>query len=259
MPTEIASAKPARPPEVFALNTATTNAELMVYCRDLGYLDAAKSTLDATWGLGRFWTLWKPDLLIGNDLVAAKAHNLRSSFTALPFRDRSIPNVVFDPPYKMGGQAGSHPSDEGYGVAVQATPAERLGLIGEGCVETMRVASERVFVKSQDQVVSGDVAWQTDLITSLFTGAGWLKEDALFLRNKIGQPKRGHCGRCGEHYVLTTAHGWKSVRRKLAPTACADGCDIEESPQQHARRNYSTLLVFRRTTLADDIGAQRAT
>lgn len=570
-----------RPPTVFALNSATTNAELMVYCRDLGYLTNDKATLDATWGLGRFWKLWAPDLLIGNDLVDTKAHNLRSSFTALPFANRSIPNVVFDPPYKMclddetqiltrrgwltcdevttddlaysldhatgraewkritsiniydrelsavhvcdgknldfvatgnhrwpvltgngvrtwktsatlargdrvihsaawsgapststltdafvelvawfwtegtydsvrksgrsnstygsicqshqvnaanceritsafedvygpsverfersgrlregnsvprawrvheeerntrfifsaaigrellewapdkvpsleffelltpdqlelfiqvsiladaqnpgmlaqanpeaaksfalacilsgravsladdrgdgngtsvriksrhyskpsrpgvqrelrvtrvwcptvednstwlarrglsvyftgnSGRAGTHPSDEGYGVAVQATAAQRLGLIGDGCTECMRVASERCFVKSQDQVCSGDVAWQTDLITAAFTDDGWVKEDALFLRNNIGQPKRGRCTVCSEHYVLTRSGEWRTVRRTLAPIACPDGCEIEESPQQHARRNYSTLLVFRRTS-----------
>ena len=33
--------------------------KLMVACRDLGYISGA--VFEPTFGLGRFWTLWRPD------------------------------------------------------------------------------------------------------------------------------------------------------------------------------------------------------
>ena len=59
--------------------TATTTPNWCATSATLGYLRPEWTTLDATYGLGRFWKLWRPEVLIGNDLhTEADTHH---SFT----------------------------------------------------------------------------------------------------------------------------------------------------------------------------------
>jgi hypothetical protein len=198
--------------DILAISTARTNAELIVQCHNLGYLGDDMVTLDPTFGLGRFWTLWKPTHLAAYDLEPAKSPTgWPMDFTDLPWRTPTFDAVVFDPPYKLNGTGGSHPSDAGYGVATRGIRwQERHDLIYAGIDECVRVLKPAgtLLIKCQDQVVSGSVRWQTRLFADRAESGGCQLVDMLHLTGRRPQP--------------------------------------EGRRQVHARRNYSTLLILKK-------------
>jgi hypothetical protein len=147
--------------EVRAIGDRTSNAELMADCARLGYVTGY--VLDMTYGLGRFWKLHRPEHMVTNDLDAELEADWAFDFTAMPFGADAFHTVVFDPPYKLNGTGGSHPSDKGYGVADSLSVESRMRLIFDGVTEGARMLAPggHLLVKCQDQVVSGHKVWQT--------------------------------------------------------------------------------------------------
>lgn len=191
--------------DIRATRAWPTNAHMIADVAKLGYLDGA--VLDATYGEGNFWTVWRPVSLTTNDLWKPADHHY--DFRAMGFPDHAFHAVVFDPPYKLSGTPALGQFDYRYGTDKAMTFTERMALLREGALECARVASSHLLIKCQDQVVSGRVYWQTDYFTSLLTAGGWTKVDRFdFVYNPRPQPGN---------------------RR-----------------QQHARRNSSQLLVFAR-------------
>ena len=193
------------------MSTARNNAELIAQAAQLGYLPGP--VLDATHGLGRFWSVHRPDDLTTMDLDPGRAGSVVGDFTALPFADRSFASVVLDPPYKLNGTStgrGAAASDRDYGVAgadwSRLSWQDRHALIRAGIGEAARVARRVVLVKCQDQVCSGRVRWQTREFADHAESLGCRLVDQLHLGGMREQP---------------------AGRRQV-----------------HARRNYSTLLVL---------------
>ena len=197
---------------VYAISDATTNAQLIAQCAQLGHLTADMTTLDATYGLGRFWTVWRPDRLYGCDLDPTRARNAIADFTRLPFPDGTFDAVVFDPPYKLNGRS-DLAMDAGYGVDIRASWQDRMQLCRDGITEAVRVTRPggRVLVKCQDQVCSGQVRWQTIDFANHAMSLGCRLVDRFDLLSYRPQP--------------------------------------EGRRQVHARRNHSTLLVFATRTV----------
>jgi hypothetical protein len=194
-----------------AIGTRRTNAELIVDCRTLGYLTDTDVILDATYGLGRFWNLWRPRALVTNDLDPSTSADHHHDFRQLPFSDRQFDAVVFDPPYKLNGtpgQGGPATSDRSYGVATRCTWQDRHELIRAGIAETARVCGRTLAIKCQDQVSSGAVRWQTREFADQAEHHGFTLTDMLHVAGYRPQPP----GRT----------------------------------QRHAARDYSTLLVLHR-------------
>lgn len=195
-----------------AIGSRSTNAQLMADCAKLGYLNGR--VLDLTYGLGRFWTEFRPDDLTTNDWDESRGADHQWDFTSVPLPSGSFDSVVLDPPYKLNGTGGSHPSDEAYGVAdPYMSINDRHMLMKLGLREAIRLARTGGFVlaKCQDQVSSGQVQWQTLLLNAcaaagVADGAWGKLVDMLHVQSYRSQPAR---------------------RRQL-----------------HARRDYSTLLVF---------------
>lgn len=199
--------------EVVTAATAwRTNGELIAACARLGYITDTDLVLDCTYGRGTWWSVWRPAHLTGCDLDPTKSPiGYSVDFTALPFDDQLFTVVAFDPPYKLNGTP-THAVDERYGVAGAYTNvADRHRLILEGMNECARVLTRdgHLLVKCQDQVNAGRVRWQTDMVTTHALELGLAKVDALLMLGGRPQP----VGRT----------------------------------QQHARRNYSTLLIFQRS------------
>jgi hypothetical protein len=195
--------------DVRAIGTRRNNAELIADCHALGYLRDTDRVLDATYGLGRFWRLWRPLGLVTNDLHTEA--DLRADFTALPFPDLSFDACIFDGPYKLNGRpasGGPANSDADYGVATYQRWQDRHALLRAGITETARLTRRTLLVKCQDQVSSGQVRWQTREFTEHAESYGFRLIDALHVQGMRAQP---------------------SNRRQV-----------------HARRDYSTLLVLER-------------
>lgn len=194
------------PGVIYAAQKWPTNAHMIVDCARLGYLRSDWLTLDATYGLGNFWKVWRPP---HNRLITLDQYTpaqIKADFTRLPFWSESFDAVVFDPPYKLNGTPSQ--SDKAYGVHVPTRWQDRIALICKGVHECARVTENILLVKCQDQVVSGKVVWQTDIVTYAAKQVGMTKVDRLdFLTDPRPQP---------------------------------------HSRQIHARRNYSTLLIFQK-------------
>lgn len=196
--------------EIQSIGDWSSNADLIADVALLGWLADDLTVLDATYGLGAFWSKYRPPLLTGCDLDPAKSPCGESvDFRALPFGDRSFDVVVFDPPYKLNGTPALAGFDASYGVDVPTTWQDRMQVIADGARDCARVARRHLLVKCQDQVVSGKMRWQTDVVTAVAYDAGFRKADRFdFRSNGLPQPP----GRS----------------------------------QQHARHSVSQLLVFTR-------------
>lgn len=194
---------------VLAVHAWPTNAHLIADVARVGYLHRDWVVLDPTYGTGTWWRRFRPRHLIGSDIDPARSPVGQSvDFTSMPYQDRAFDAVAFDPPYKLNGTP-TAAVDSRYGVDVPRTREERHDLIVRGIKECARVLAPRGFllVKCQDQVNGGKVRWQTDLVTDAGSSCGLDKVDAFHMLAYRPQP---------------------------AGTI-----------QEHARRNHSTLIVFR--------------
>lgn len=196
--------------EVQSIGDWSTNAELIADVAVLGWLADDLTVLDATYGLGAFWTKYRPPLLTGVDINPERSPwGCAVDFRDLPFDDRSFDVAVLDPPYKLNGTPSLEGFDASYGVDARSSWQDRMRLIADGARECARVARKHLLVKCQDQVVSGKMRWQTDVVTEVAYRAGFRKADRFDFRSAgIPQP---------------------AGRR-----------------QQHARHSVSQLLVFTR-------------
>ena len=198
---------------IMAIGDWKNNAELIANgVVPLGYLRSEWTILDATYGLGRFWRYWCPPHLVTNDLNPVANPDHQYDFRAFPPHWAStFSAVVLDPPYKLNGTGGSHPSDVAYGVATTGVRwQDRMAMCKDGIVECARLLKPFgiLLVKCQDQVCSGKVRWQTIEFSDTADRAGCVLIDMLHLPSYRAQP--------------------------------------EGRTQQHARRNYSTLLIMQK-------------
>lgn len=193
--------------DVLAIGDWKTNSDMIADVARLGYLDGR--VLDATYGLhGGFWKAWAPDELVANDLHHPADHHY--SYREFPIRwESTFDSVVFDPPYKLNGTPALGDQDERFGTTRRTTREEVLEDLRLGAIECYRVAKRFLLVKCQDQVEGGKVRWQTDLVTEAVSGVGGEKIDRFDFKYEI-RPQPG------------------------------------DRTQRTARRNYSTLLVFRK-------------
>lgn len=207
---------------VMAFGDWTDNGDLIADVARLGYLDGR--ILDCTYGYGTFWKAWRPADFVACDLDPAKSPIGRSvDFTAMPFEDRSFDGVVFDPPYKLNGKPDDS-IDERYGVHEMTRWRDRMALMRAGFSDSCRVARRHVLAKCQDQVCSGKVRWQSYELTTLALTLGFGLVDRFDFETYRPQPEKN-----------------------------PDGSDRR---QVHARRNTSSLLVFRRGWWTSDLPKQ---
>lgn len=212
---------------VLALAERRTNAALIADCATLGYLTDDMTIWDPTYGLGTFWTDWQPDPGVSGhlhrtDIDPAKSPDCSDGIdaTSSPWPNDWWHAVVLDPPYKLNG------TDQGeghrYGVTQPATRADKHRLMADMLTEAHRVVRPggTVLIKCQDQVEGGRVRWQSHTFAAHGEALGLELVDLLLFPSYRPQPS----GRS----------------------------------QHHARRNYSTLLVFtkprRRRSPAIDLG-----
>lgn len=193
------------PSIIFAATDWPTNAHMIADCKRLNYINGL--VVDVTYGEGNFWTIYRPDGLVGHD----KWKGDGVDFRALPEADGSVDTLVFDPPYKLSGTPALGEMDDRYGVDARHPNSWQTvhQIIRDGIKEAGRVVRSggHLLLKCMNQVAGGKVRWQTDEFTRAAMMVGFRKQDQLeFLRKGRPQP--------------------------------------EGTVQLHARRNLSSLLVF---------------
>ncbi len=179
-------------------------------CADLGYLRSTDTVLDPTYGRGGWWAEWSPRRLIIHDLYTLDGVDFRD----LPEKTGSVDVVAFDPPYvSVGGRATSTLPDyqARYGMDRSGkSPAEVQEVIDLGVKEAFRVLRPKgvLLLRCQDYI-SGGKFW----------------------------PGTFYSMRAALDYGFTAVD---RLERISAPRPQPSG-----RTQRHARRNLSTLLVFR--------------
>jgi hypothetical protein len=189
---------------IFSATPWPTNSHMILDCWRLGYLPTP--VLDPTYGLGNWWNNYRSSELVTGDLHTNAMVKL--DFCHLPFADNVFGAVAYDGPYKLNGTPTEY-VDNRYGVGKTVRWQDRMGLLRTGFVECARVVRTGGYLlaKCQDQVCSGKIRWQTDMLSGAGYGLGMRKVDELVFLN---QPRP------------------------------------QSFPQKHSRRNYSTLLVFQK-------------
>ncbi len=194
---------------VLAAQSWPTNAHLLADVARL-WIPVEGTVLDVTYGRGIWWKQFHPATLV--------THDLRSDgvdFRQLPEADSTFDVVAFDPPYVCtGGRETSTISDfnERFGLhTTPRTPAELDNYIGAGLAECARVVKPHgvVLVKAMDYVWSGRYHPATHHLMVRAFGLGLEIIDRFEM---VGQVRPQPGGR----------------------------------RQVHARRNLSTLSVFRK-------------
>lgn len=191
---------------VLAANCWPTNGNLIADVARLGYLNDTDIVLDPTYGKGIWWTRWKPDILI--------SHCDDIDFRDAPYPDSIFDAAAFDPPYVSVGSrhnSGIKKMYNGYGLMdAPATPTGVQLQINDGLDEMSRVVKKKgvILVKCQDYISSGKYWMGTHYTLSHGLGLGLTLVDRFEMFGPIRPQPPG--------------------RRQV-----------------HARRNLSTLFVFR--------------
>lgn len=194
---------------MLAASSWPTNAHMIEDCARLGYLKYEDRVLDPTYGRGVWWQRWRPTVLVTHDIRQDGV-----DFRDLPYEDDEFDAAVFDPPYvSVGGRktTGLPDMHDRFGLGdAPGSPAGVQALINGGLVEVARVVKPRglVLVKCQDYISSGKFWPGTHKTTAYALGLGLEIVDRL------------------EH--VAGVRPQPPGRRQV-----------------HARRNLSTLLVFR--------------
>lgn len=143
--------------EVLAANNWRKNRYLIADVARLGYLHEDWLTLDATYGEGEWWKVFKPAKLIKHDKYKLDGVDFRD----LPYAGPTFDAVALDPPYKYTGT--DQCEGDRYGNDKPMRWQDKLQMIGDGITECERVLNPHGFLllKCLDQVCSGKVRWQT--------------------------------------------------------------------------------------------------
>lgn len=197
--------------DINAAHNWNSNAELILDIHKLGYIKDSDQVLDCTYGLGTFWKKYRPPNLTCTDIDPDKSpFGASVDFTELykHFERDNFDVVVLDAPFKLQGSPDKATQDR-YGLDKYIPWQERHRIIRSGIFNSLRVLKKGgvLLLKCQDQVCSGKVRWQTLEFTNW--AMNWFElEDRFDMLGGRKQP--------------------------------------EGTNQLHARRNYSTMLVFRK-------------
>ncbi len=198
---------------ILAANNWRTNADLILDCVELGYLKYDDVVLDPTHGRGLWWSKWEPSVLFIS----------KEDFRDLPYDTNTFDAAVFDPPYvSTGGRKTSTLPDfnSRYGLTeAPKTPALLQYHNNLGLSEVARVTKINgyILVKCKDYISSG----------KYYAGTHWTLVCAIHDLGLQLQDRFEMIGKPGPQPQRTRKDGKPSV-------------------QQHARRNLSTLFVFKK-------------
>jgi hypothetical protein len=146
--------------------------------------------VDVTYGKGVFWrkvdtSRWWP---VGSDLVIEAGTRLVADFTCLPYADRSVPTVVFDPPYMHGGATVKESINKRYHNDLtdhsHAAVIRRYALGTLECERVLRPGGI-LLVKCQDEIVGSKQQWAHDEVKTMLELWGLEILDLFILHSEV--------------------------------------------------------------------------
>lgn len=263
----------AIPDLILAAHRWRDNADLIAKAVvPLGYLHPDWTTLDPTYGLGGWWTEWRPNDLRGHDLNPEKSPLTPADFRDLSalYRDRYFRAIAYDPPYiSVGGRATSNIPDtyDRFGLMDAATtPAGVQQVMDDGCTEMYRLLDwstpsrpTYLLYKCCDYVTNGAFWDGTGLSRDHAKALGFRLVDKFeYLGVPGAQPIRSKCLHCSKPILRGADGNWWDMNRSearsidcpLVVDLFSDGARTQHAPtpglmaQDHSARNLSTLYVF---------------
>lgn len=154
-----------------------SNADLIAKVAPL-YLTG--TVLDVTYGLGNWWTRFRPPLFVAHDLKLDGV-----DFRSLPEVEDSFDAVCFDPPYVPAGgtrTAGQTVAEKRYRDGFGLDPRSRTeldALIAGGLGEVARVSRRWVLVKCCDYVTGGRLVLGHLTVATVAEGLGLRVHDLI--------------------------------------------------------------------------------
>lgn len=228
-----------------------TNAQAIRDAHELGYINDDEVVLDLTYERGRFWNLWRPEMLSTNDLNPFMDTHFHEDFRrfhswAEQF-EMHFDTFVFDPPYGYRGTS-RHKMDEGYGLGEYLSVDEREKMMADGMesISKMMDRGSILLFKMQDQVVSGAKRWQTKMFANLGELLKLRLVDELHVVGFRAQPQR-KCQECkGAGEIVTEAGDYGDPYSMTISCPDCGGSGKVDMVQKHAAGNVSTLQIYRK-------------
>jgi hypothetical protein len=228
---------------VLAAGSWPTNGDLIADVARLYYRGG--EVCDPTYGRGLWWTKFQPETLIRSDIAAKGETVAPHDFTRLPHEPGRFSVVAFDPPYVCKGgreTSGIREMDDRYGLhAAPRTPEALSEMNALGLLECARVCADdgTIWHKTMDYV------WSGKLVPQVFRTMHWANEmcglELVDRFEHVGAPgPQPHSDKCRPCEGTGSDIGDSRV-----PCSTCAGAGSTPRRQIHARRNHSTLLVFR--------------
>lgn len=245
---------------VLAAQPWPTNAELIRDIAKLGIISIDVPLLDVTYERGIWWQLWRP-----HDLTALNRPIDGTDFRNLAYPDNSWMQVAYDPPYAAQGSKTTTTMSEyngRYGRDVVASDPESVqDLINDGLTEMWRITAPGgiVLCKSMEYVWNAEIWLGTHWTLTHALSLGFMVEERFEMISTTAspQPKRSICLRCAAPIQRRHDHEtWTDlVRSTTESTVCRRPHPFLPhrptpgySGQDHASRNFSTMLCLRKPT-----------
>lgn len=247
---------------VFAAFPWPSNAELIAGVRQLGYLRDGDHVLDPTYEKGVWWKQWRPEKLTTHHRAVDG-----SDFRNLPYPDGAFDAIAYDLPYVCpGGRKTSTVKEmhNRYGMAEGGfvdpnfkTPAELQQIINDGLTEMARLVRPArtkkeggvIVAKCQNYIWSGDFFDGAEQTRDHGKALGLVVVDRLEAVGLYVDDDGEIQGVAGPQPTVTRCKGAAQPPRDGVCAFCGGGWSPIHGAargQFHARRNLSTLWVFRK-------------
>lgn len=230
-----------RPPSVIK----GTNGQLLAIVGPI-HIGLHAPTIDLTYGEGNWWTDWRPDMLVTNDIDLAKAAMLHEDTRHTGAPDQTYEAATLDLPYVVTGGKGTSTLKKNaagldlwgrFGMRLtEGTPWEwQCAVITPSIIEAYRLLAPggRLLLKSQNYTTGGRKQAGVRWCEEAAKAAGLKWKDEFIHHTGLGpQPKKGLDGKERVWRGSHQAHSVLSVferpqRRKSRRAEPAPGPAIE--------------------------------